>query len=392
MALSEPLPSGTVTLFFTDIEVVRLRKVKRSYLLKKEPGSLNIGFGKYPAALLALALCTACGGALPFNSAQAEVAQDDTVAPATVSVKYIGRTLFANGRPLTAARPPFSPLPRFETILPYPRAKSRKRFEYVINTYGSYASIFDYPKSDKQIGTIENVGGQGCTNALYGYGRKIIWIVAASNAINEYEVPDKLIKSLSVSPSWFPTSCAMNSTGDLAVGIFGSAGGGDVVIFKNASGSGTIYETPLDSEFFDGYDPQGNLFADGYTRSGFGLVELPKGSSKFRLITIPNTVQFPGSVQWDGKYVVVFDQVADTFYQYTISGTTAMLKGTVSITGTEDCAQTWIVKEGGGLVFCGGTTTSGDANPVFAYPAGGAPVALLTGNFVSPLGVTVSRK
>ena len=46
----------------------------------------------------------------------------------------------------------------------------------------------------------------------------------------------------------------------------GSAvGGGDVVIFKNASGSGTVYTTPLDEEFFDGYDNQGNLFADGFT-------------------------------------------------------------------------------------------------------------------------------
>ena len=87
----------------------------------------------------------------------------------------------------------------------------------------------------------------------------------------------------------------MNTSGDLAVGILRSAGGGEVVIFKNASGSGHAYATPLDEEFFDGYDNQGNLFADGFTgdRSGFALVELPKGSTKFVTIKTSNTVAVP---------------------------------------------------------------------------------------------------
>jgi hypothetical protein len=184
----------------------------------------------------------------------------------------------------------------------------------------------------------------------------------------------------------------MDASGDLAVGVYvgsASVGGGNVVIFKNGSGSGTVYSTPLDEEFFDGYDNQGNLFADGFTgyRSGFGLVELPKGSTKFRTITTSNSVEFPGSVQWDGTYVTVFDQVANKMYQYTISGTKAMLKGTVSFTGSSDCAQTWIVK---GLVYCG--DAGNNQGEVFKYPAGGSPMAVLTGNFAEPLGVTAAKK
>ena len=79
----------------------------------------------------------------------------------------------------------------------------------------------------------------------------------------------------------------MDTSGDLAVGILyaSGAGGGDVVIFKNATGSGTAYSTPLDEEFFDGYDNQGNLFADGFTgnRSGFALVELPGAAVNSKL-------------------------------------------------------------------------------------------------------------
>ena len=282
-------------------------------------------------------------------------------------------------------------LPRYATILP-DRRRRHKKFEYVFNFYGSFASIFDYPKSDQEIGEIAGDGGQGCTNVLYGYGKKIVWNVGGQTQITEYRVPQTPIKTLSVTFS-FPTSCAMNTSGDLAVGIFfeASGGGGDVVIFKNASGSGstgTIYTTPLVAEYFDGYDNQGNLFADGFTSgSNFGLVELPKGGSTFKTITTSNSVQFPGSVQWDGKYLTVFDQLASVTYQYVVHGSKATLKGTVSYPGVGDCAQTWIVK---GLIYCG-DAGNGDGE-VFNYPAGGSAIAVLGSGLPEPLGVTAAKK
>ncbi len=98
-------------------------------------------------------------------------------------------------------------------------------------------------------------------------------------------------------------------------------------------------------------------------------------------------MQFPGSVQWDGTYLTVFDQLTNQFYQYTVSGKTATLKGTIQLTGSGDCAQTWIVK---GLVYCG---DAGNNNgEVFKYPAGGSPVAVFTGNFDFPLGMTAAQK
>ncbi|MGA9946031.1 MAG: hypothetical protein WBP75_13440 [Candidatus Cybelea sp.] len=334
---------------------------------------------KYACALVALAICSACGGG-------------SAVTPSTTALNgtYVGRMLFINGRPVTAARMSMGPLPRYATILP-DRRRRHKKFEYVFNTYGSFASIFDYPKSDQQIGEIAGDGGQGCTNVLYGYGKKIIWNVGGQTQITEYKVPQTPIKTLSVTFS-FPTSCAMNTSGDLAVGIFfESSGGGDVVIFKNASGSGTagtVYTTPLVAEYFDGYDNQGNLFADGFNSgSNFGLVELPKGSSTFKTITTSNSVQFPGSVQWDGTYLTVFDQLASVTYQYIVHGSKATLKGTVSYSGVGDCAQTWIVK---GLVYCG---DAGNGNgEVFKYPAGGPAIAVLGSGLPEPLGVTAAKR
>ena len=335
------------------------------------------GLVKYAGALVALAICSACGG----NSG----ASAGAPSTAALNVKYVGRMLSVNGRLVTAARVNMNPQPRLATLV----ADSHRgigKHEYVINFYGTYATIFHYPKSVQQVGTINNVGGQGCTNVLYGYGKDIFWIVAADNQITEYKIPQRPLKTLSDSIGQ-PSSCAMNSSGDLAVGILNGSGQGDVIIYKSASGTGTVYTTPLGAEYFDGYDPSGNLFADGFAGSGFALVELPKGGSKFQTITTSNSVEFPGSVQWDGTYLTVFDQLANAMYQYTVSGTKATLKGTISFNGSGDCAQTWIVKS---LVYCGDAGTNG--GEVFKYPAGGSPVATFTGNFAEPLGVVAAEK
>ncbi|HLY04101.1 MAG TPA: hypothetical protein VKR56_16570 [Candidatus Cybelea sp.] len=332
------------------------------------------GLVRYAGALVAVAICSACaGGAVgPSNGA--------------LNAGYTDGVLPVNGRLVTAARANLGERPRYATIVPDREAKS-KTIEYIISDYGTYASIFDYPKSDKQIGSIANVGGQGCTNVLYGYGKKTIWIVAGADQITEYRLLTKARKTLSVSVG-MPSSCAMNTSGDLAVGILYGLGGGDLVIFKNASGSGTVYTTPLVSEYFDGYDPHGNLYFDGYDgASNFELDQLPKGSSKARQITTTNNVDFPGSVQWDGKYLTVTDQRADAIYQYTIRGTKATLEGTVSLTGAGDCAQTWIAT---GVVYCADAGNYGAE--VFKYPAGGSPIAVFSGSFDVPLGTVAADR
>jgi hypothetical protein len=335
------------------------------------------GLLKCAGAVAALAIVSACSGTSP-------------VAPsgATLNTTYVGRTLFVNGKPVTAAR--INPLPRYAQLVP-DKSKS-KNYEYIFGDYGSYASIFDYPKSTSQIGELNGVGGQGCTNALYGYGKGIIWNPGrlSKDGIQEYGVPsNKLIKTLPLKYK-FTSSCAMDTSGDLAVGILlanSYGAGGQVLIFKNATGTPTVYNTPLYKEYFDGYDPSGNLFADGMdTASGFMLVELPKGSSTFEAITTSNSPEFPGSVQWDGTYLSVFDQLADATYQYAVSGTTATLVNTISYSGVGDCAQTWIVP---GLLYCGDVENGGE---VFKYPTGGSPIASFSGSFDFSLGVTAAKK
>ena len=329
------------------------------------------GLLKCAGAVAVLAIVSACGNG-------------STVAPATGDANsgYIGTSAVA----APGAHPTLHAVPGYPAIVPEAKKKS-KYYEYIINDYYTYASIFDYPKGTTQVGQINDVGGQGCTNLLYGYGKKTVWIVAAPNNIALYAIPQKKLRMLSDSVG-NPSSCGMDANGDLAVGILDGSGGGDVIVYKNATGSGTVYTTSLAREYFDGYDPKGNLFADGFTGgSSFELIELAKGSSKFVTVTTSNTVHFPGSVQWDGKYLDVTDQTANAMYQYTVSGTMATLKGTIQFSGSSDCAQTWIAT---GLVYC---ADAGNNNgSVFKYPAGGSPIATFSGNFDQPLGTVAATK
>jgi hypothetical protein len=314
------------------------------------------GFVRYAGALVALATCSACGGS--------------AVAPSSAALDggYLKEAVSLNNVTDDAGK--------------------SKTYVYIVDDYGSYATYFNYPKSENPIGKIENVGGQACTNVLNGYGKKFFWIVAAYNQITEYAVPKKAIKTLSVSSDDSPSSCALDPAGDLVVGILDGSHAGDIVIFKNASGTGTYISTPLAREFFEGYDNQGNLFFDGpSSKSGASqLDEMPKGSTKITTITTSNSIALPGSVQWDGTYLTVTDMAESKMYRYTVSGTKATLEGTVPFSGAGECTQTWIAAS---IVFCA-DAGNGDGE-IYNYPAGGSPIATLKGPFDFPLG-TVAVK
>jgi hypothetical protein len=332
------------------------------------------GLLRCAGAIVALAAVSACGSA-------------SAVAPSAASpnVTRVENMLLVHGHPITAER--LNPLPRFAELVP--EAAKSKSYEYIFNDYQSYAGVFDYPKSTKMLGQINGAGGQGCTNVLYGYGKKIFWNAGrTNNVMTEYQVPSKQIKTLPIAYD-YTSSCAMNTDGDLAVGVIvgnSYTAGGQEVIFKNATGKGKVYQTPLHRAFFAGYDTKGNLYADGEDASyAFQFAELPKGK-KAVTITTSNSPQFPGSVQWDGKYMTVFDQNTSEIYQYTFKGTMATLKNTITFSGASDCAQTWIVP---GLLYC--ADAGDDDGLVFKYPAGGSPIATFTGSFDEPLGVTVAQ-
>jgi hypothetical protein len=268
-------------------------------------------------------------------------------------------------------------------IMPDKHKKKKVNDEYISNFYSSTLLEFDYPKSDASIGSLSGDDPQGeCTQT----GKKDWWQVnSGDDEIDEYAYGGTSpIATLSESAGE-AAGCSLNSKGDLAVSILGS---GDIVIFTGHTGSGTTVADGLDSTYFIAYDAKGDLFVDGITEQDtYGMSEMAAGSSSFSTVSLPNTPEFPGGLQWDGKYITFNDQEAHEIYQYTVSGDVATLEGTVDLNGTSDCVQTWIAKK---LVYC---PDAGNENAtVFKYPAGGSAVATLSGSFDLPIGAVSVAK
>lgn len=237
---------------------------------------------------------------------------------------------------------------------------------------------YDYPKSTQPIGSISASGSECST------GKRTFWIVTSSDLV-EYTYRGSPTGRTLTETTGLAAGCAVSAKhGDVAVAILSA---GDVVLYKGGNGSGTAISDGLQETYFVGYDAKGDLFADGIAENAVALVEMPAGKSSFGTVTLPNTVQFPGSVQWDGKYLAVTDQSTSDIYRYTISNDTAKLRGAVQLSGASDCAATWIAQP---RVFCADV---GDGSAtVYKYPAGGASLATLGGSNDVPMGVVQVSK
>jgi hypothetical protein len=270
-----------------------------------------------------------------------------------------------------------------------PEKKAKSKLQYISNFYNSTVLQFNYPKGgDASTGSIPDVeDAQGeCTGKLYGNGKKTWWVTASgSDEVIQYTIDGTATgKTLSVTAGE-PAGCAINPmNGDLAETILSS---GDVVIFTNASGSGTEVPDGLAETFFAGYDNKGDLYVDGYNESfTFGIAELPAGSTTFEQLTTSNSVEFQGAVQFDGTYITVNDQEAHEIYQYTQSGTTLTEHSSTALDGSSDCVQTWIAKK---YVIC--PDAGNDDGEIYAYPAGGSAQATLSGDFDLPIGAVAVK-
>lgn len=177
------------------------------------------------------------------------------------------------------------------------------------------------------------------------------------------------------------------TTGNLAVTYqVGSAS--FVGVYQEARGKPALYEVPNLNIAFCGYDPQGNLYADGTNASSgaFGFVELPKGSDQVHAIALGQTFESPGSVQWDGTYMTVGDNKAQIIYRFTFSGSQGTLVGTTQLAGVPGTGLQWWI--------AGDRVISTHWFPThmffWNYPAGGNPTGKHAHAGLYPDGIVVS--
>lgn len=193
-----------------------------------------------------------------------------------------------------------------------------------------------------------------------------------------------------IDSAYYPYGCSVDPvTGNLAVtnaSTSYSYGPGDVAIYPNAKGAPINYlDSDFDQYFFCGYDNKGNLFVDGLSSgSASEFAKLPKGSKTLKSITLNQTVQLPGGVQWDGKYVAIGDQIAATIYQFNVSGSVGTKVGITPLNGGNYVRQFWIY---GRKVI--GPDNQGANVKFWNYPGGGTATKSIN-NFKYPIAATVS--
>jgi hypothetical protein len=208
-----------------------------------------------------------------------------------------------------------------------------------------------------------------------------------------------VIKTLS-DGSGNPLGCSVDpTTGNLAVANYdgNSRGDGAVLIYQDASGTPTQYGG-LYRFWPPGYDPNGNLWVEGWGDSSSSncVMELPKGGSTLTRVKFDQRIHFAGAAQWDGKYMDLLDQQYDgkayqvALYQTKTSRTTLKAVNTVLPTSScysldfeqwawiaarpDDLPKTQATQIAAGNAFC-----PDEPFDIWAYPTGGNPIGEISG-------------
>jgi hypothetical protein len=185
--------------------------------------------------------------------------------------------------------------------------------------------------------------------------------------------------------------CAIDpATGDLATWNAFPGSAGEVDVFPGArQRKPIVYRTNFEP-VAGTYDNHGNLFANGSVNSGdFIFEELAMGSKSFAVVRLDKPAVNPGSVQWDGKYVVVgegFISGGPMLYRVKVSGIRGRVVQSVRLQKLEVPPRFWIQD---GNVVAGQLGHTVRRIGLYDYPAGGKRLDVFSG-FHNPLGMTVS--
>jgi DNA-binding beta-propeller fold protein YncE len=251
-----------------------------------------------------------------------------------------------------------------------------------VSEYGeSELQIYSYPQI-KLLQTIKNVvyypDGE-CTDAA----GDVYVANAARDDVSEFAHGGTSPIATFVDKHRHPVTCSVDpATGKLAVTEYG---------YDNSiRDSIAIYSSPIDkpTQYFDplfiyiscAYDPEGDLFVDGYDDSRrFRLVELPVGTTKFKKIALDKRPKVAGNLMWDGTYMTVSDHNR-TIYRFSISGRRGVLVGTTTIQGIRRGLSLYSI-EGGTLIVADVVAPDSmfgkGSLKFYNYPAGGPPTNII---------------
>jgi hypothetical protein len=289
-----------------------------------------------------------------------------------------------------------------------PEGKASKQLMYVGDWSTDDVFVYDYP-SGNAVGTLTgfNEPYAMCVDAKgdvyvanFGGGDVLEYAHGGTTLLNTYASGGE------------PIGCSVDAHNDLAVTSFD---GGTVTVYAGGDPSKSASYSDPDCEYAwpGGYDDKGNLYAIGESNSIY-VCELPKGAKTMRTVkTNANiTIDFPGGVMWDGKYLTLTSQEGGVNGGSPIARVREGKDGDLTLVSTTtlydncynnsvDVVAPFIVakkntpanrKEGyavsGPNLWCANAGTS--KVDTWSYPAGGEPESYLPSPPAEPYGVAVS--
>ncbi len=268
-----------------------------------------------------------------------------------------------------------------------PEAKTENLL-YVSNV--SDITVYSYPKG-KLVGTLSNFDkpyGE-CVDA-----KGNIYVTDSSfGLIFEYAHGGTKPIATIADKQYQPYGCAIDpTTGNLAVANYETAWDypGNLAIFRKARGYPQSYVVEgLYYYYYCGYDAAGSLYVDGLNDGGFNFAfaRLAKASHTLQPVLLPQSITFPGGVQWDGTYVAVGDQAGSAIYQFSFTKGQPKLQGHTPLTGSGLVGQFAIH---GAIVVAPNQANSTSNVLFYNYPAGGNPTRTITDGVSFPFSAVVS--
>ena len=252
--------------------------------------------------------------------------------------------------------------------------------------------------TDRLVGVLTGFNGPRgiCANKNHD-----IWITESGNSkLLEYAHGGTHPIHVLYDPGQYPVACSVESaSGELAATNIISAkdGPGSLSLYANANGLPTLVPA-FSQTYIDGYDPDGNLFVNGWNNVGWSQFgEIVRGQDTVTKLTIAGgAIGNAGGIQYAdgslalGDYQGISGHAA--IYQVTVNGTTATITGTTELLHSRAVVAFFIL---GDQVFC----LNDDDGPehvekdvtIYKYPAGGEPIKIIHNPaFSIPVGVAVS--
>jgi hypothetical protein len=280
--------------------------------------------------------------------------------------------------------------------------KKNKSLLYVSDNYNGIVDVYDYGQS-RQVGAIygfDEPSGQ-CVDK-----NGDVWVTEYFG-YQAFEFAHGATKPMHVLTT--NGSSIDPVTGNLAIGSEDSPQNawGDIQVFPNASGSPTNYYSYPGSQGCaymqaPGYDDKGNLYFEArWGNGGWGICELPANGSAIVRVPIAKskyfkTIDYSGSVAWDGKYITFEDYRNEAsqnsvIYQAERRGSKLVVVGSTTLGATcryANVTQPFMVGVSNAqgtneqdAVVVGGNEGCASLFGYWHYPAGGAPYKGKSGPF-----------